>query len=129
VAGAYLQNQKKLSDYERTLGEGRLSVERGIARTPDDDVRRDVIHSLMCNFAVNIPAVEERHGIDFARYFASDLEELQEHVREGLVEVDDRRIRATPEGELLVRNLALCFDRYWREKHKDDTRPMFSRSV
>ena len=46
-----------------------------------------------------------------------------------LVTIDGEVIRATETGEMFVRNLALCFDRYWREKHSTDDSPKFSRSV
>ncbi len=32
-------------------------------------------------------------------------------------------------GELFVRNLAMCFDRYQREKHAGAATPVFSRTV
>lgn len=129
VRGAYVQNEKKLSTYEESVRAGRLPVVRGIARTRDDDVRRDVIHELMCNFRVDTRRVERRHGIRFPEYFADDLRLLEGHEREGLVRVEDDRIVATPAGELFVRNLAMCFDRYQREKHANEAKPVFSRTV
>ena len=129
ISGAYVQNAKKLSDYGRLVEEGTLPVERGVARDADDDLRRELIHELMCNMVVDIPALEAKHGIEFTDYFAEDLALLRPHVDEGLAEVTDTEIRATETGELFVRNLALCFDRYWREKHKDSDKPTFSRSV
>jgi coproporphyrinogen III oxidase-like Fe-S oxidoreductase len=38
-------------------------------------------------------------------------------------------IRATGAGELFVRNLAMCFDRYMRENHGGEKEPVFSRTV
>ncbi|MBP7149436.1 MAG: oxygen-independent coproporphyrinogen III oxidase [Acidobacteria bacterium] len=129
VRGAYVQNVKKLSRYRETVEAGQLPVERGVARTADDDLRREVIHELMCNFRVDIAEVERSHAIIFREYFAEDLRRLSEHEREGLVRVTDRTIEATPAGELFVRNLAMCFDRYWREKHEGSDKPIFSRTV
>ena len=129
VAGAYVQNEKKLSTYEDRISAGALPVVRGYARSADDDVRREVIHELMCNFRVDMWAIERRHGVRFREYFAEDLRLLQAHEREGLVRVEDNQIVATPVGELFVRNLAMCFDRYQREKHEHDAKPVFSRTV
>ncbi len=126
---AYVQNLKKLSQYEHVIREGRLPVERGIVRTPDDDVRRHVIHELMCNFRIDVPEVERRYGLEFATYFAEDLRRLQEHVATGMVTVTPERIQASPTGELFIRNLAMCFDKYWREKHEGADKPIFSRTV
>ncbi|RMG47610.1 MAG: oxygen-independent coproporphyrinogen III oxidase [Acidobacteria bacterium] len=129
LRGAYVQNAKKLSEYRRLLDAGTLPVVRGIVRTQDDEIRRDVIHELMCNFAVDMRVIERRYGIDFRSYFRDDLALLAEHEREGMCTIGPDRIEATPTGELFIRNLAMCFDRYWRERHASDDRPVFSRTV
>ena len=129
VRGAYVQNEKKLSTYEERLGRGELPVSRGVTRSDDDEVRRAVIHDLMCNFRVDIAEIERRYGIGFAEYFAEDLALLSVYEAGGLVLVDAARIEATPTGELLIRNLAMCFDRYQRERHAAEARPVFSRTV
>ncbi len=128
VQGSYVQNEKKLTAYGEAISDGRLPVHRGISRSPDDEVRRHVIHELMCNFRVDFAAVEERHEIDFADYFAEDLAELAVHEADGMVRIGGGFIEATPIGELFVRNLAMSFDRYWREKRHGD-KPVFSRTV
>ncbi|MCR4338835.1 MAG: oxygen-independent coproporphyrinogen III oxidase [Gemmatimonadaceae bacterium] len=129
VRGAYVQNEKKLSTYEERIRAGELPVMRGVARSADDEVRRAVIHELMCNFRVDTADISRRFGVDFASYFAHDLALLAGHEREGLVKLGHGRIEATPVGELFVRNLAMCFDRYQREKHDAESRPVFSRTV
>ena len=129
VQGAYVQNVKKLSEYEEAIGDGRLAVARGVVRSADDEVRRYVIHELMCNFHLRVEQVERRFGIDFHDYFAADLELLRAHEREGMVRIDPDAIRVTPLGELFIRNLAICFDRYWRARHAGRDEPVFSRTV
>lgn len=128
VGGLYAQNTKKLSRYSELIESGHLAVERGIAMDRDDTIRRAVIHDLMCNFRVDIAQHEATHGIDFASYFAPDLELLQPLVADGLAIVTDEAVEATPTGELFVRNLALCFDRRLREAKPKDG-PTFSRTV
>jgi oxygen-independent coproporphyrinogen-3 oxidase len=129
VRGSYFQNEKKLSTYEEVITEGRLPVYRGVRRSADDELRRTVIHELMCNFRVDARAIERQYGIDFATYFTDDLALLAPHERDGMVVVSADGLRATPVGELFVRNLAMCFDRYQREKHAEGTKPVFSRTV
>ena len=129
VRGAYVQNEKKLSVYGDRIHAGELPVARGVARSADDDVRRTVIHELMCNFRIDCDAISQRYGIAFGTYFADDLALLAEYAGEGLVRITPNRIEATPVGELFVRNLAMCFDRYQRETHAAEARPVFSRTV
>lgn len=129
VGNAYVQNAKKLSEYQSALEAGSLAVTRGVVRDSDDEVRRYVIHELMCNFHVDLGAVERRFEIDFGEYFREDLVRLQAHADEGMVQIDEDAIQATPLGEVFVRNLAMCFDRYWRDKHEQQDTPVFSRTV
>ena len=129
VRGMMIQNEKKLSRYSDAIGENRLPAARGLVRSRDDTIRGDVIHRLMCNFVIDVPAVEAKWDIDFRDYFSKDLELLTPFAKEGLVVIDAARIEATPVGELFVRNLAMCFDRYMREKHGGGEKPVFSRTV
>ncbi|MEO7087144.1 MAG: oxygen-independent coproporphyrinogen III oxidase [Gemmatimonadaceae bacterium] len=129
VRGAYVQNEKKLSTYEESILAGRLPAARGLSRTDDDELRRAVIHELMCNFRVDTAEIGRRYNIDFNTYFADDLALLAEREAEGLVRVTPERIEATPVGELFVRVLAMCFDRYQRELHSAEAKPVFSRAI
>lgn len=129
ISDCFVQNVKKLSDYRRVIGEGTLPTERGVCRTRDDTIRRRVIETLMCNGVIPVPRIEAEFGIAFADYFAEDLALLQEHVESGLVTVGDDRIEATPLGNVFVRNLAMCFDRYLRDTQDDESKPRFSRTV
>lgn len=129
IRGAMVQNHKKLSSYGRAIRAGRIPVARGLVRSADDELHGAVIHDLMCNFSVSIPDIERRFGVHFSDAFADDLRLLEELGDEGLVRIDEDCIEATPMGELFIRNIAMCFDRYWREKHEGEDRPIFSRTV
>ncbi len=112
VGRLYVQNQKTMSLYSAMLDEGRLPLHRGVVMTDDDVVRRDVIHRIMCDNAIDVDAVERRFAIDFDAYFADELERLDTLIGDGLVERSDRRIALTPRGRLLMRNVAMVFDAY-----------------
>jgi oxygen-independent coproporphyrinogen-3 oxidase len=129
IQGAYVQNMKKLSTYGEAIAKGELPVEKGLVLTDDDKLRRVVVHDLMCNFKIDRRAVEARFDLVFADYFAEDLRRLEEHVANGMIAVDDDTIAATPEGELFIRNLAMCFDVHWREKHEGKGKNLFSKTV
>jgi len=129
LQGAYVQNHKKISGYRAAVDAGRLPVERGVVLSEDDKLRRKVIQELMCNGRIDVRAFENECGIPFREYFREDLALLEEHEREGLVHVDAQFVTASPLGEAFVRNLAMCFDRYLREKHADDKHIPFSRTV
>jgi oxygen-independent coproporphyrinogen III oxidase len=128
LGGAFAQNTKKLTRYEEALAQGLPPVERGFERSRDDVIRRDVIQSLMCNFHLDVRAIERLHGIDFASYFAPALEELDEGPgAHGFVVRDADAIEVTEAGRLFVRNVCMAFDAYLK-RHEGDG-PRFSRTV
>jgi oxygen-independent coproporphyrinogen III oxidase len=129
VRGAFAQNTKKLSEYYSAIDAGRFPIERGYRLDADDHVRRFVITNLMCNFRVVRSEVESRFSIEFAKYFAHELAELDESaVADGFVTIDDAAIAVSPLGRLFVRNVAMVFDRHLRARATSAI-PIFSRTV
>ncbi len=126
--GAFAQNTKKLSRYKEALDKGLPPIERGFERSRDDEIRRDVIQSLMCNFYLDIRGIERRHAISFASYFAESLRELDEGpVGHGFVKRTDDAIEVTQAGRLFVRNVCMAFDAYLPGRQGE--KPAFSRTV
>lgn len=122
VAGRYAQNARTLDDYYAALDAGRPPVWRGFARSADDTLRKALIGELMCNGVLDIGAIERRHGVVFADEFAPELRELRPLAADGLVRLTPQRIEVTPLGRLLVRRVAMVFDRYLREDRADEGR-------
>ena len=128
VGGAFAQNVKKLSTYYAALDEGRFATERGYRLDDDDRIRGHVIAELMCSFRVDRRTVEDRFGVRFAEYFATEEAELaRELTADGLVDASSDCIAVTPPGRLLVRNIAMVFDRHLRLRTAGE--PVFSRTV
>jgi oxygen-independent coproporphyrinogen-3 oxidase len=115
VGDAYVQNVKALDAYYPRLDAGVLPALRGISLTPDDVLRREVIQRIMCDFALDFGYVEASHGVRFADYFAPELAALRTLADDGIVTLTDRSLRVTPAGRLLVRTVAMPFDRHVRE--------------
>ena len=80
----------------------------------------------MCHFAVSKESFAASYLIDFDRYFATELDELREFERLELVELGSDTIAVTAKGRLLVRNIAMVFDRYLRQ---DRERRSYSRVI
>ena len=129
IGNSFSQNPRDLPSWEIALDEGRLPVFRGMRMDEDDEIRADLVQSLMCQGEVRVRAFQERHGIGFAEYFADDLQRLWPLADDGLVDVGPEAIRATPRGRLLLRNIAMCFDRYLDRESVIDARPRFSRAI
>ncbi len=125
VADTYSQNVKELSEYYARLDEGQLPIHRGYRLNEDDRIRRDVIVSLMCHGYIDFAQIEARHGIVFSEYFADALAQLDEPIADGLVTLEPAALVLEPQGQLMMRNVAMAFDAYLG----DGQRGRFSRTV
>jgi len=116
VDNTYAQNRRTLDRYYADIDAGRLAVFRGIQLSRDDEIRRDVITRLICDFFLDFSAVEQSWGIDFQAYFADALPGLDPMREDGLLELDAGGIRVLPRGRLLIRNICMVFDAYLQAK-------------
>ncbi len=116
VDGCYVQNIANEPEYVSDVAERGHAVHRGHEMTAEDKLRRDVILELMCNGRVDKRRVEADHGIVFDEEFALELRELESQVADGLVELREDAIVLTQIGQVLMRNVAVPFDRYMRER-------------
>ncbi|MCP1674957.1 oxygen-independent coproporphyrinogen-3 oxidase [Natronocella acetinitrilica] len=114
VADSYSQNVKHLNRYYAELDAGRLPLERGVLLDFDDRLRRAVIEAVMCRWEVDYASFEDDYNIAFQDYFAPELVSLDEMESDGLVTREPGRLRIQPRGRLLLRNVAMVFDRYLR---------------
>jgi oxygen-independent coproporphyrinogen III oxidase len=94
----------------------------------DDQLRADLIQQLMCQGEIPVAALERRYAITFDTYFADALERLQPLAEDRLVRIAPDRITVTPRGRLLLRNIAMCFDRYIDQPAAVAT-PRFSKAI
>ncbi|MDR1999926.1 MAG: oxygen-independent coproporphyrinogen III oxidase [Zoogloeaceae bacterium] len=114
VGPTYCQNFRTLDEYYAAIDNGVLPVMRGMELTADDLLRRSIIQALMCHFELSLEAIEIAHLIDFKSYFAPELVDLKPMEEAELLRVDDRRISVLPKGRMLVRAIAMVFDRHLR---------------
>lgn len=125
VGDTYGQNVKELSQYYARLDEGLLPVHKGYRLSDDDRLRREVINALMCHGRVDYAPLEECHGIRFAEYFAGPLKQLQEQAGDGLIELHDDALVLLPQGQLMMRSVAMAFDAYLGSAQQE----RFSRTI
>ena len=129
IGASFSQNHRGLPGWEAAVDAGQIPVWRGLALDEDDLLRADVIQRLMCQGAVDIAAIESRHGIAFSGYFAQALSKLRPLEADGLVTITPSVIEATPRGQLLLRLIAMCFDRYLETSEPRGALPRFSKVV
>jgi len=123
----YAQNTKDMKIYEASIETGRLPFERGVVLNDDDKIRQYVIMELMSNFKLDIKRFEKHFNIDFKQYFADAIEELQPFVDDELISIDDKEIKCSQTGTLLIRNISMPFDAYMKKYAQNEK--SFSKTV
>jgi oxygen-independent coproporphyrinogen-3 oxidase len=81
---------------------------------------------LMANFSLNIKKIENEFNINFFEKFKTEIEDLKEFESDNLLEIDKNYIKVNKTGTLLIRNVALPFDEYYRRM---SNKKAFSKSV
>jgi oxygen-independent coproporphyrinogen III oxidase len=119
VDGSFFQNVKTLEEYYAEIDAGRFPVFRGYRLSAEDHLRRHVIMRLMCDFALDFRAVERKFDIDFATHFGVEMGELRDLADDGLLRLDADGLEVLPGGRLLIRNIAMVFDEYLRNRQQE----------
>jgi oxygen-independent coproporphyrinogen-3 oxidase len=122
VGDAYVQNYKELDEYNQAIADGKLPVFRGVALDEDDKLRRAVITYLICHFELSFKTIETEFNINFADYFAPELENLAVMQNDGLLRLDQNGIQVEAAGRLLIRNICMVFDKYLALKQQQFSR-------
>ncbi len=118
IGPTYSQNFREPDDYYDALDRNVLPIMRGMELNDDDLVRRAIIQDLMCHFELDKETINTTYQIDFDQYFATELGELREYEREGLLNLTSERVGVTPKGRMLIRNICMVFDKYLRTRLK-----------
>jgi oxygen-independent coproporphyrinogen-3 oxidase len=126
VGATYSQNAKTMEEYCDLLDQGHLPVVRGLALTRDDLIRRAVIMALMCQGQLQFESINLAWLVDFRKYFAAELAQLEDMQAQGLVQLSEAGIQVTGMGWFFVRGVAMVFDRYLQA---DRNRTRFSKII
>ncbi|MDD5269009.1 MAG: oxygen-independent coproporphyrinogen III oxidase [Methylococcales bacterium] len=118
VGNAYSQNVKELDEYDQLISQNKLPVFKGVELDDDDKLRGAVITQLICHFDLTFAAIEKKFSINFADYFAKELEALMHMQTDGLITLSALGIHVLPAGRLLIRNICMVFDKYMAQKQQ-----------
>jgi oxygen-independent coproporphyrinogen-3 oxidase len=117
---------RTIEEYKARLERNEIPVFRGIELEADDILRREIINQMMCNNRLEIKQIEQKWRIEFEKYFATALAELEAMAKDGLITMDEHHIEVTPSGRLLARTICMQFDRYLP---KDSLKQRFSKVI
>ena len=107
----YAANELGIEAYKRAINAGKLAFNRGIEITDEDRLRRAIIERLMCDLEVDVADVATKFKRD-PEDFRADVESLRPLIDDGILEIEDLKIKMTKEGRPLVRAACAAFDKY-----------------
>ena len=126
IGNMFAQNAVSTIEYEEIIERGELPIKKGLLVDDDDLLRAAVIQDLMCYDNLSYDDFSARHNVDFREYFKNEIEKLGVLEDDGLIELTDSGITITPQGRLLLRNIAMTFDRYIDLEENDNR---FSKAI
>ncbi len=126
INNVYAQNSVTTMEYQSCIEHDHLPIVKGLAVDEDDQLRAEVIQALMCYDALDFDDFGKQHGVDFRKYFAAEIERLAPLADDELIELSDAGVHITPKGRLLLRNIAMTFDRYIGSEETDNR---FSKAI
>lgn len=126
IGNMFAQSAITTMEYEALLEAGKLPIKKGIAVDEDDQLRAAVIQALMCYDELSFDKFNAAHDIDFSTYFAAEIVRLKPLADDGLIKLDASGIVITQKGRLLLRSIAMVFDRYIDQAQNDNR---FSKAI
>ena len=124
---AYAQNTKDIMEYIEKVEAGILPVAKGYLLSREEQITREVIEMLMCNYRIDWNELSELLSVparSIKQATAYDEARLREFAEDGLIEFDENQIRMTPEGRLFVRNIAASLDKLMLGTNKSFSKPV-----
>ena len=127
LSGGYVQNIKNIEEYMTKIEQGEFAVAKGYTLNADEQITREVIDTLMCNYHLEWEDVAQYLHLsvdEVKRATAYDETKLQEFAHDGLIEWNATSIRMTSEGSPFVRNVAAALDKLMLNTTKSFSKPV-----
>lgn len=114
LATAYSQNTKDLDTYIAQVNKGEFPIAKGYILNKEEQITREVISALMCNYTVKWSEIAQRMDVSVGDIKASlnyDEKVLSDFAKDGIIEYDDQHILVLSDAAPFVRNVAASLDK------------------
>ncbi|MDR3338741.1 MAG: oxygen-independent coproporphyrinogen III oxidase [Candidatus Symbiothrix sp.] len=126
LSGAYAQNSKHIEDYIGRIEKGFATV-KGYRLNEEEQIAREVIETLMCNYCLEWKELSERLALPEEKIKAATAynpEQFRTFAADGILTFDENRIQVTQKGRLFVRNIAAALDKLMINSGKSFSKPV-----
>lgn len=127
LAGSYSQNVKDIPAYIKLINEGRLPVLKGYTLNKEEQITREVISTLMCNYVINWDEIAYALSLtvdEVKQALNYDRKALVGFADDGIIEFDESYIRMLPGAAPFVRNVAASLDKLMQGSDKRFSKAM-----
>lgn len=124
---AYAQNTKEIESYMSTVEGGRLPIAKGYTLNREEQLTREVIESLMCNYGIDwaeLAAHLQSSVEELKQATAFNPQKMEEFACDGLISFNEKTIQMTEEGSPFVRNVAASLDKLMLHNGKSFSKPI-----
>ena len=127
LSDAYCQNTKSIPEYIERTGKGELPVSKGYKLSREEQITREVIETLMCNYSIDWRSLSERLVLpvrELQQTIGYDETQMRQFEEDGLIEYNQHKLKITTDGRLFVRNVAASMDLLMRSTDKVFSKPV-----
>ena len=120
--GAFVQNEKKIEDYQEAVNAGHFPVIKGHILSDEDRILRRHILNIMCRYETSWDQTEDQ-----CEALYQGLERLDTLEMDGLIKRYPYKLEVTDKGKPFIRNICMALDaHYWRKQPEG---ALFSQAV
>jgi len=127
LSSAYSQNSKTINDYIERIESGNFATVKGYQLNEDEQITREVIETLMCNYGFDWRELSERLSFPIDRIkqaTAYNSVQFNAFAEDGIITFDDNQVQITAQGALFVRNVAAALDKLMKDSNKSFSKPI-----
>lgn len=118
----FAQNQKTVEGYLELIGKNEFPIIKGHLQSEEDCIVKPVIFSLMCNMYCEADKYES-----ILKTYPEIQTALNEFIRDGIIEQDEKGITIKEEGRAFMRNVCAVFDLRMRSINLKEN--LFSKAI
>jgi oxygen-independent coproporphyrinogen-3 oxidase len=107
----YGRNESDWKLYQLLLNDEQLPITCGIELEADDVLRREIMSMILAASCIRIVAIEDKWGIRFSQFFASEAEQLRVFEQQDWLDWQQDCIRIHVRGDRELTELCRIFDR------------------
>ena len=126
LSTAYSQNSKNTVEYINLIENG-LATVKGYRLNENEQITREVIETLMCNYSIDWIELSEHLSLPVEKIKAAtayNSELFSTFADDGIITFDENHIRITEQGMFFVRNIAAALDRLMIDSKKSFSKPI-----